>query len=193
MRSSALILLLVTGLAAGCSDDGAGDDSPDTAPTRPERDAGAGGEDDPADATPTDSGTALPQDFEAAWQIYFDTVLDYSVGSACPCFVQLGFESSIESCRNTVQQQLTEQLGCLRFALSQNEGAGIGYMTCDLTVYEPAIACQQAQTEEPDCLGGGDAPCPLNEALQSDCLLLLGEEQRQSVEGCAPEEEEEFP
>jgi hypothetical protein len=62
-----------------------------------------------------------------------------------------------------------------------------------LAVYEPAIACQQAQIEEPDCLGGGGETCPLNEALQSDCLLLLGEEQRQSVEGCAPEEEEEFP
>lgn len=189
IRTSTLLCLsLLLPLLPACGDDDSDAGSSAEAGSNERPDTGS--ESDSTAATDTSDRPAAPEvpaDFEGAWALYYDALLDYSVAEACPCFISLGFESSVESCRGTINEQLANQASCYRFALQSNEGAARGFISCQLTNYQPAIACHEALTESAGC---GDSPCPLDEGLLEDCKLLLGAEQRSSYEACAPEEEE---
>jgi hypothetical protein len=171
--------------ACGGDESSAGADVSVDAVERP----GADGGSDTTDTTTRPPSPVVPQEFDAAWDLYFGALLDYAVGEACPCFISLGLESSVESCRGRVSEQLTNQTGCYRFALQSNEGAARGFISCELTNYQPAIACQQALNESPGC--SDESPCPLNDSLHEDCKLLLAEDQRTSYEGCDEQSNQE--
>lgn len=183
-RLPAVLALLLASSFAACSDDGGSGSSDATADTgRPGRADDAADPSDTAGGSDVRPAPAPPQDFATAWDEHLDR-LKRNAAFFCPCAVSLGIMSA-SGCASEVAGQVDQQAFCIRMALARTEPNAVGYMTCMNVYLDEGNTCFQA-LENPGCTNV--EACNVDPRAEADCRLLLTDEQRQGLDGCAPEE-----
>lgn len=190
-RRIGVVAVAVAMVACGDEVEGNGD-----GPERPGRDVGS--RDDAASADDAgvggddsgeNGGGESYADFETAWGAYVDAVV--AVGAyACPCMISFGGYPSQQACESDVRQQIESQAFCYKFALQQSEAEAFDYIGCYVAAAESSVACYEAMTEPVGCMNMDG--CSISDESDAACMALLTDDQRASMDACAPEEDDGF-
>lgn len=169
-----------------CADDS---DAGGVGPERPGSGADVGPDDDATYAA-DDSGTdESPEftDFDEAWDAYLDAIVE-TAAYACPCLISFGGYPSPAACETDIRSQIEEQSFCYRYSLQADEQPAFEYFACEIEASAASVECYEAMTEPVGCMNM-DA-CAISDETDAACNQLLTENQRASMDACAPAEEE---